>query len=995
MTTTISVEERARAALAGQYGTPDELIKLVDQLKRERRFSHARHLLERLRLQREVTTDPRLRLVVAQKLALVTYKDADLPGDLKFERALDILRSVEDLETTKDPETLGLAGAIYKRKWEFQSNERDLETSAAFYRRGFAEGVEKDFGYTAVNAAFVLDLLADLESPDGPRRSLREGNPDLRRRQAIDIREQIAATLPALWEKPGLEWLRSTWWFPVTLGEAFFGLRKFDEARTWLRRAASIPSVPDWEQESTARQLAALFNLMSRQATSTGEAPDPRAREVLRDFLKALSSVSDADAALDSVVRGKIGLALSGGGFRAALYHIGVLARLAELDLLRHVEYLSCVSGGSIVGAHYYLEVRHLLRTKHDADITRDDFIDIVDRVQRDFLAGVQRNIRVRVAAEWTTNLRLIFQPDYTRTRRAGELYEKEIFSRVRDGEGHKARFINELKIIPAGESADFRPKDHNWRRAAKVPILVLNATTLNTGHNWQFTASWMGEPPGGIDTEIDANYRLRRMYYDQAPPPHQRMRLGYAVAASACVPGIFEPLPLAKLYERLTPESDRKVRPVVRLVDGGVHDNQGTSALLEQGCSVLLVSDASGQMDHEDAPSNSLLGVPLRANSILQSRIRTSQYEDLMSRHRAGTLKGLMFVHLKRDLETRSVDWIGCQDPSEPAPLRALTSYGIQKGIQRRLAALRTDLDSFTDTEAFALMASGYRVTETSLKEPLLGFPTEKALSHDWDFLAISPLLEQPSVLSPLALWLERQLGIGSRIAFKVWFINSYLQVLVGLIGVAILGAVLFNWRQLFALQFTPPPITVGAAILAAGTFLLGIFGLGAIARLLDYRKTLRDIALGIGMAFFGFVVARLHLHVFDPLFLRQGRLPVLFGFADVAAARERERAERERSQSLENAAAGRRTGFAVQQSEGFMYSAKRTLDPETELKVTRAIFELSDGVPASDRRGAGLQLLPVGGTGWNIAYDVDWERQRVRIHHLVRAGQEEQAPS
>ena len=35
-----------------------------------------------------------------------------------------------------------------------------------------------------------------------------------------------------------------------------------------------------------------------------------------------------------------------------------VLARLAEMDVLRSVEVLSTVSGGSIVGAHYYLEVK-------------------------------------------------------------------------------------------------------------------------------------------------------------------------------------------------------------------------------------------------------------------------------------------------------------------------------------------------------------------------------------------------------------------------------------------------------------------------------------------------------------------------------------------------------------------------------------------------------------------------------------------------------------
>src|SRR5205807_10424776 len=129
-------------------------------------------------------------------------------------------------------------------------------------------------------------------------------------------------------------------------------------------------------------------------------------------------------AAVTSVLQGKIGLALSGGGFRASLYHIGVLARLAELDLLRSIEYLSCVSGGSIIGAHYYLEVRHLLESKSEETITKQDYIEIVRRLVRDFLAGVQRNIRTRVAAEWLTNLRMIFQPDYSRTLRAGELYE-------------------------------------------------------------------------------------------------------------------------------------------------------------------------------------------------------------------------------------------------------------------------------------------------------------------------------------------------------------------------------------------------------------------------------------------------------------------------------------------------------------------------------------------------------------------------------------------
>ena len=105
---------------------------------------------------------------------------------------------------------------------------------------------------------------------------------------------------------------------------------------------------------------------------------------------------------------GKVGLALSGGGFRAALFHIGVLARLAELDMLRHVEVISSVSGGSILAAYYYLELRVLLQTKPDGEITRDDYIGLVRKVEANFLAGVQRNIRLRMLLEPGSNWKVL-----------------------------------------------------------------------------------------------------------------------------------------------------------------------------------------------------------------------------------------------------------------------------------------------------------------------------------------------------------------------------------------------------------------------------------------------------------------------------------------------------------------------------------------------------------------------------------------------------------
>ena len=44
-----------------------------------------------------------------------------------------------------------------------------------------------------------------------------------------------------------------------------------------------------------------------------------------------------------------IGLALSGGGFRASIFHMGVLKYLAEKNKLEEISYISSVSGGSLL----------------------------------------------------------------------------------------------------------------------------------------------------------------------------------------------------------------------------------------------------------------------------------------------------------------------------------------------------------------------------------------------------------------------------------------------------------------------------------------------------------------------------------------------------------------------------------------------------------------------------------------------------------------------
>ena len=121
------------------------------------------------------------------------------------------------------------------------------------------------------------------------------------------------------------------------------------------------------------------------------------------------------------------------------------------------------------------------------------------------------------------------------------------------------------------------------------------------------------------------------------------------------------------------------------------------------------MISDASGQMALQKEPSEGLLGVPLRANSILMARVREAEFSDVRARRRAGLLRGLAFVHLKRDLEVDAIDWTNCPDPydasesARPAERRgALTRYGIRKDMQESLAALRTDLDLFQRRGSF-----------------------------------------------------------------------------------------------------------------------------------------------------------------------------------------------------------------------------------------------------------------------------------------------------
>jgi predicted acylesterase/phospholipase RssA len=871
------------AVLAGDVKLDaQDFEPLVKDLKSVFEFGTARTLIEKF----ENVLSKDRREWFWQQRALCTYKDEELIPAERFKRALAILDAPsKDLPgaqaagrpVPESPETLGLRGAVYKRMWEFGGQPENLYRAADCYLKAWERDPVQDKGYGGVNAAYLMDVLAGLEKPFSGRPAEAMRVTESWSLRARRLREDMKKTLTG----PDSPENRTDYFFCVTMAEIHWGLEEWDPAAKWLELAGRT-EFSEWELQTTAKQLVAIARLHGVPPLEENQ-PEPEWHPAWR-ALKKLTA-EDTPAAVSNL-RGKVGLALSGGGFRASLFHLGVLARLAEMDVLRSVEVLSTVSGGSIVGAHYYLWLRSLLMERTDGQIGADDYVALVKKVQDTFLAGIRENLRTRGLSNLICNLKFVLPGSYTRSNRMGELYEDHIYAQVEDRHPKRQpRRMRDLLIHPLAaepdgttyKDLDFNPKYSNWRRRAKVPILLLNTTSLNTGHNWHFTARWMGEPPGLLGPEAETIPRYRRLWYDEAPTPElQDYRLGYAVAASARVPALFEPLELRDLYPDRT----------VRLVDGGVHDNQGVAGLFDESCTLILCSDASGQMADKPSPSNSILGVPLRSNSILMDRVRESQYLDLRTRVDSHALQGLFFVHLKQELSQDPVTWIGGEKKNSVAS-EPITSYGVDRDVQAQLAAIRTDLDSFSEVEAFSLMASGYlmakREFEKLNREHLEnggtgtwgGFEVDAPSRGPgfWKFLEIAPLLALPLSKDnpdPRRADLGRQLKAGASRLFKAFKLCRGLSAA----GIAVLALIAFGLGRLVYQNWNLPVSlgTVGHLMLAALFIVAGM--IWSAFRIANPQAVMRSALWKSAAAIVGWVLTNFHLHLIDGRFIDRGKL-------------------------------------------------------------------------------------------------------------------------
>jgi NTE family protein len=264
-----------------------------------------------------------------------------------------------------------------------------------------------------------------------------------------------------------------------------------------------------------------------------------------------LSPVSSESAGADSPAPG-IALCLSGGGYRAMLFHAGVLWRLAELGYLgsgerqgKHgplgsLQRISSVSGGSITSAVLGLAWPSLEVDR--AGLPERFRAQIIDPIQR-FASQTTVSIGsgLWAALVSTVNKRIV------------KVYRKQLY-------GDRT-----LQHLP----------DH--------PRFIFNATNLQSGALWRFSKPY------------SRDWRVGEIRKSEES-------IASVVAASSAFPPFLSPAPFKYDDSSYTADSGADLqrppfttRPV--LSDGGVYDNLGLETAYKR-YRTLIVSDAGGMFE-------------------------------------------------------------------------------------------------------------------------------------------------------------------------------------------------------------------------------------------------------------------------------------------------------------------------------------------------------------------------------------------------------------
>ncbi len=282
-----------------------------------------------------------------------------------------------------------------------------------------------------------------------------------------------------------------------------------------------------------------------------------------------------------------IALCLSGGGYRAMLYHLGSLLRLAELGALAQVARISSVSGGSITAAR--------LALSWDEIFTGDE-------------TGVGARFRehvvnpIRSLAKQTIDAPAIG---------LGVLLPGRISDRVESAYHAVLGEHTTLQDLP------------------QTPRFVFCASNLQSGVLFRFSRPYMGD------------YRIGRI-------PNPVFSLAKAVTASSAFPPFLSPCVLELGPQKFVADggSDLCRAPYtsrVVLSDGGVYDNLGLEPAFKR-YDTLLVSDAGSPLLADPDPPDDWLRHSVRVASVVDSQVRALRKRILLDALRSGMRKGVYF---------------------------------------------------------------------------------------------------------------------------------------------------------------------------------------------------------------------------------------------------------------------------------------------------------------------------------------------------------------
>jgi NTE family protein len=276
-----------------------------------------------------------------------------------------------------------------------------------------------------------------------------------------------------------------------------------------------------------------------------------------------------------------IGLCLSGGGYRAMIYHVGALVRLNELGLLAQIREFASVSGGSITAG----KLAHAWPSLHFAD---GQATNLIEEVANPLVRFASVGIDVRA-------ILLGFLPGRTAGDGVQEAYDRHLF--------HGAS----LQDIP------------------DTPRFTFMTTNLQTGSGWRFSKAYA------------ADFRVGRMDQPQLP-------LSCVVAASSAFPPFLSPIRLKFKTGTVKPMAGADLhRPpfteVAVLSDGGVYDNLGLERVWKR-CRTILVSNAGRNTPDVGSPTGRWIGQIFRTLGLVQQQAENSRKRILFGMHNLGQRK-------------------------------------------------------------------------------------------------------------------------------------------------------------------------------------------------------------------------------------------------------------------------------------------------------------------------------------------------------------------